>query len=291
VAQHGSFQLTNVFRFKAAWEKDASVRLRAGDEEVLSLYNEHGRLRGGTRDEMEQGAVQAYLADHLSGRESLLLTTTNPKAAELAGRVREHLVEYGLVDDGQTAPVRGGNRAGVGDLVTARRNDTGTPIMVEGKRRTLTNRDRLRVHSVSSDGALQGELISEDGTPGPVIELKSKYVGEHIELAYAGAAHAGQGRTVDTAHAVVEDGMSRQALYVEMTRGRHGNWAWTVTDTESADLRPEPTGASAADAAASGPEAAHGQDRVEDPGQGAIPGLEPDAASAANAPASTPETG
>src|SRR5699024_3450296 len=58
VAKHGSFQLTNVFRFHQAWEKEASVRLRAGDEEVLSLYDQHGRLRGGTREEMEQGAVE-----------------------------------------------------------------------------------------------------------------------------------------------------------------------------------------------------------------------------------------
>ena len=298
VAKHGSYKLTSIFRFRQEWEKDASVRLRAGDEEVLSLYDQHGRLRGGTREEMEQGAVEAYVADHLSGRESLLLTVTNPKAAELAGRVRERLVAYGLVDDAQTVPVRGGNKAGVGDLVTARRNDNGTPVMVDGRRRTLTNRDRLRVHNVSADGHLQGELISEDGTPGPLVRLKSKYVGEHIELAYAGTAHAGQGRTVDTAHAVVEEGMSRQALYVEMSRGRHGNWAWTITDTESADLRPEDTTASATDAAesgpdaaASGPEAEHGQNRAGGPGQEAIPGLEPDAQSAANTPASTPEAG
>src|SRR5699024_9844385 len=122
VAKHGSFQLTNVFRFHQAWEKEASVRLRAGDEEVLSLYDQHGRLRGGTREEMEQGAVEAYLADHLSGQESLLLTVTNPKAHELAGRVRERLVSYGLVDDAQTVQVRGGNRAGVGGLVNARRD-------------------------------------------------------------------------------------------------------------------------------------------------------------------------
>src|SRR5699024_4490291 len=198
VAKHGSFQLTNVFRFRQEWEKEASVRLRAGDEEVLSLYDQHGRLRGGTREEMEQGAVEAYLADHLSGQESLLLTTTNPKAHELAGRVRERLVDYGLVEDAQTVQVRGGNRAGAGDLVTARRNDAGTPIMVDGKQRTLTNRDRLLVRTVSPGGHLRGELIDEGGDPGPLVQLTSDYVGEYIELAYAGTAHAGQGRTVDT---------------------------------------------------------------------------------------------
>src|SRR5699024_9894838 len=304
VAKHGSFQLTNVFRFHQAWEKEASVRLRAGDEEVLSLYDQHGRLRGGTREEMEQGAVEAYLADHLSGQESLLLTVTNPKAHELAGRVRERLVSYGLVDDAQTVQVRGGNRAGVGDLVTARRNDSGTPVTVDGKQRTLTNRDRLRVRSVSPGGRLRGELVDEDGNPGSLLELKADYVSRDIELAYAGTAHAGQGRTVDTSHAVVEDGMSRQALYVEMSRGREGNWSWVVTDTESADLRPEQAGPSETETAVSGPDATaseaeteHGQNRQAGQktaaDQAVIPGLEPATATTASAPeasASGPET-
>src|SRR5699024_6754474 len=163
---------------------------------------------------------------------------------------------------------------------------------------------RLLVRSVSPGGHLRGELIDEGGNPGPLVQLTSDYVGEYIELAYAGTAHAGQGRTVDTSHAVVEDGMSRQALYVEMSRGRQGNWALAITDTESADLRPEQTGPSGPDAAVSGPDAErteaeteHGQDRQADQraaaDQAAIPGLEPATATPASAPeasASGPET-
>lgn len=271
VAERGSFKLSKVFRFKADWEKDASVRLRAGAEDVLSIYDQHARLRGGTREEMEQGAVDAYVADHLDGRESLLLTTTNGKAAELAGRVRQALVGYGLVDDTVTATVRGGNVAGVGDLVTARRNERGIPIMIEGQRRTLTNRDRLRVTGVRY-GRMRAQLLDEDGRPGPLVELAADYVSRDIELAYSGTAHAGQGRTVDTAHAVVEDGMSRQALYVEMSRGRHGNWAWVVTETEAADLRPEDTG-SGSDTDPSAPKQAETTPDTPGVEQAAIPGM------------------
>ncbi|MFE6449613.1 MobF family relaxase [Nocardiopsis dassonvillei] len=289
VAEKGSFKLSRVFRFKADWEKDASVRLRSGDEDVLSVYDQHGRLRGGTREEMETQAVEAYLADHLEGKESLLLTATNGRAHELAGRVREALVRLGRVSDEQTAQVRGGNRVGPGDLITARRNEKGIPLTVSGVRRTLTNRDRLEVTNVAPDGNLWARLLDKDGRPGEVVRLNADYVSRDLELAYAATAHAGQGRTVDTCHAVVEDGMSRQALYVEMSRGRHGNWAWVVTDTQEADLRPEQTYGSTADEAASEPDesasatdtgtadgvSANGREHDE---QEALPGLEPVAA-------------
>lgn len=285
VSKRGSYKLTEIFRFRNEWEKNASIRLRAGDEEVLSTYEAHGRLRGGTREEMENGAVQAYLADHLAGRESLLLTTTNGKAAELAGRVREALVSYGLVNDDETVPVRGGNRVGAGDLITARRNDKGISISVNGTWRTLTNRDRLAVTAVTSGGAAWACLIDQEGRRGEPILIPSRYVERDIELAYSGTAHAGQGRTVDTCHAVVDEGMSRQALYVEMSRGRYGNWAWTITDTESADLRPAENAPSTADTSESTTDGAAttAEQQVQAEGapareagvdQDAIPGLE-----------------
>ena len=41
--------------------------------------------------------------------------------------------------------------------------------------------------------------------------------------------HVAQGRTVDTAHLLVTESLSRQALYVGMTRGRESNTAHVVT--------------------------------------------------------------
>ena len=41
--------------------------------------------------------------------------------------------------------------------------------------------------------------------------------------------HVAQGRTVDTAHLLVTETLSRQALYVGMTRGRQSNTAYVVT--------------------------------------------------------------
>jgi hypothetical protein len=56
-----------------------------------------------------------------------------------------------------------------------------------------------------------------------------------VELAYATTAHRAQGDTVDTAHALVRPLMSREVLYVAMTRGREANTAYVCTDTDPDD--------------------------------------------------------
>ena len=48
--EQGFVQLAEPVRFRAEWERDASLRLRAGDIDVLSTYDEHGRIRGGDRE-------------------------------------------------------------------------------------------------------------------------------------------------------------------------------------------------------------------------------------------------
>ena len=44
----GAIELDRVHRFAHAWERDASLRLRRGDPTSLDLYEQHGRLHGGT---------------------------------------------------------------------------------------------------------------------------------------------------------------------------------------------------------------------------------------------------
>ncbi len=46
---------------------------------------------------------------------------------------------------------------------------------------------------------------------------------ENVEPAYATTAHRAQGRTVDTAHAIVSAASTREVLYVSATRGRESN--------------------------------------------------------------------
>jgi hypothetical protein len=55
------------------------------------------------------------------------------------------------------------------------------------------------------------------------------YHARSAELAYAGNVHVAQGRTVDTVRLLVTESLSRQALYVGMTRGRQANTAHVIT--------------------------------------------------------------
>ena len=80
-----------------------------------------GRIRGGDREAAYDRAAGAWLADHLHGREAILLAGSNEEAAELARRVQAQLVKMGTVVQPR-APLADGNQAGTGDLIRARLN-------------------------------------------------------------------------------------------------------------------------------------------------------------------------
>ena len=106
--RQGYVQLAEPQRFTHSWERDATLRLRAGDVTVLAVYEEHGRLRGGTAEEAVEQAYRGWLADHLDGKDTLLMARTEEQARELSRRARDDLIRYGLVADGPGHPPRPG---------------------------------------------------------------------------------------------------------------------------------------------------------------------------------------
>jgi len=215
-------QLHEVRRFDAAWERQASIRLRDGDLAVAAVYDRHGRIRGADEETACDRAVSMWLADHLRGKDVLLLAGSNAEAAGLARRVQAKLTQMGSVGPPQV-PLSDGNHAGIGDLVRARLN---TEIDAGG--RQLTNRDTLQVTAFCGpDAEVRRQRL--DGTWTGTFQIPRTYLVGNAELAYAGNVHVAQGRTVDTAHLLVTDSLSRQALYVGMTRGRESNTAHVVT--------------------------------------------------------------
>ena len=163
-----------------------------------------------------------WLADHLRGKDVLLLAGSNAEAAELSRRVQARLVQLGDVGPPQAA-LADGNHAGTGDLVRARLN---TEIDAGG--RQLTNRDTLKVTGWRGpDAEVRRQRL--DGTWTEPFRVPRSYLARSAELGYGGNVHVAQGRTVDTAHLLVTSTLSRQALYVGMTRGRQANTAHVVT--------------------------------------------------------------
>ena len=215
-------QLHEVRRFTAEWEREASIRLRDGDLAMAAAYDRHGRIRGADEEAAYDRAAALWLADHLRGKDVLLLAGSNAEAAELSRRVQARLTQMGTVGPPQAA-LSDGNHAGVGDLVRARLN---TEIDAGG--RQLTNRDTLQVTAFRGpDVGVRRQRL--DGTWTQPFRVPRAYLAHSAELAYAGNVHVAQGRTVDTAHLLVTDPLSRQALYVGMTRGRESNTAHVVT--------------------------------------------------------------
>ncbi|HEY3651032.1 MAG TPA: MobF family relaxase [Streptosporangiaceae bacterium] len=215
-------ELHEVRRFDAAWERHASIQLRDGDPTAAAAYDRHGRIRGADAETAYDRAASMWLADHLRGKDVLLLAGSNAEATGLSRRVQAKLTQLGAVGPPQ-APLADGNHAGIGDLIRARLN-----TQIDAGGRPLTNRDTLQITAFRGpDAEVRRQRL--DGTWTGPFQVPRGYLAASAELAYAGNVHVAQGRTVDTAHLLVTDSLSRQALYVGMTRGRQANAAHVVT--------------------------------------------------------------
>jgi conjugative relaxase-like TrwC/TraI family protein len=207
-------QLTDVRRFMADWERDASLALRLGDDAVIDAYDGHGRIAGGDRTEMIAAIYNAWRADIDAGKSSLMIGADAGTVAELNRLARADRVAAGAVsDDG--VRIADGQIAGVGDEVFTRQNDR----RLAAGSSWVKNGDRWIVRGADADGTMAVRSVSG----GTEVTLPASYVVQHVELAYATTAFRAQGRTVDTAHAMVSPTTTREVLYVSATRGRESN--------------------------------------------------------------------
>jgi conjugative relaxase-like TrwC/TraI family protein len=238
----GSVQLTEPVRFRAAWERAASLRLRTGDTSVLADYDQHGRIRGGEPEQMMDAAVADYLALTLDGTDVLLMTADHALRRELSRRIRDDLIRLGLVDEGRTARIADGAAASAGDLIVCTRNDRSVRAGEPG--RTLANGDLLRIDAVTDAGLLVRRALDADPQTGQRrwTDQQFLYAGYHdAELGYAVTDHVAQGRTVTAGLAVITGTEDRQHADVALTRGTTANIAYVFTQSPKlADPAPGP---------------------------------------------------
>ncbi len=227
-------QLAEVRRFHHHWEAAASLRLRAGDVDVIDTYQAHGRLRDGETVDMLDAAYQAWTADVAAGRSSLMIAETVDTVTLLNTRARlDRIVAGHVTPTGQVA-LHDSTEASAGDLIVTRRNHRRLTV----GRGWVANGDRWTVVATGGDGSLTVRRAGR--RHGPNVTLPADYVAAHVELAYATTAYRAQGATVDTAHAVVQPGMTRETCYVALTRGRQCNVAYVVTDQPDAEHHQHP---------------------------------------------------
>jgi len=239
--------LTSLWRFEQAWEAAATLALRAGNPRVLTTYEQHGRITAGPGEAMLEDAYTAWQADQEAGVPSILLAADAATVNALNTRAHNDRVTDGLV--APTGISRAdGTTIGVGDRVLSRRND-----------RTLTtgggfvrNGDLWDVVATHRDGSLtvtrtaRDHRDGDDQVAGAVVDeevrLPAGYVAEHVDLGYATTTHRAQGLTVTAAHLLAAPGMTREALYVGMTRGRTTNRVYVAIDRldPACDNLPDP---------------------------------------------------
>jgi conjugative relaxase-like TrwC/TraI family protein len=230
----GFAQVTEALRFRDAWQRDASIALRAGDVQALVAYDEHGRLHGGSFEEMSEAAARAYAVDLVAGKDTLLLANSNDESRELSHRVQSYMRDWGKLGSASVR-LRENQAAHAGDRIIARENI----------KSTLLNGDVLAVTRVTERGLLARRQVErEDGSKGwgAEIELPQAYLDKHVDLGYSRTWMTSQGKTVaDSAYSLVPSTATRNGAYESLTRARGENHGFFyAADPDCPPDRPEP---------------------------------------------------
>lgn len=242
-------ELTSLWRFQQRWEADATRRLRHGDPAVADAYEAQGRLHVGGHDEVLDAAYTAWAADLERGEASVLLAADTDTVTRLNQRARHDRITAGHVDTTSEVTAADGTQVGVGDVVLTRRNNRGL-LLEDGSH--VRNGTRWTVTATHPDGGLTLTTGHGHGGEGDAsVRLPAAYVREHVELGYAATIHRAQGVTITHSHVIAAPGLTREALYVAMTRGTARNHAYLPTDGADPDCETGP-GTSATEA--DGPE-------------------------------------
>ena len=223
--RNGPPELTDIHRFTHQWERLASLQLRHGRPDVIDQYERHGRITAGSQEAMIEDAYQAWRADLVTGKSSILIADNHDTVSELNRRAREDRIQAGAVDPGASIPLNDGSHASKGDVVITRLNDR---RLVAGRTGWVRNGDRWTITRIHSDGSATARRAGYRF--GASIVLSAPYVAERLDLGYAVTCFGAQGVTTDTAHMLVTETTTRENLYVGLTRGRQHNHAWIALD-------------------------------------------------------------
>src|SRR5262245_45792308 len=226
----GYVQLAEPVRFRADWERAASLRLRDGDVSVLADYHQHARIKGGDPEQMMDAAAKAYVALTLEGKDTLLMAADHARRQELSRRIRDDLVHLGAVDGGPGVRIGDGATASGGDLIVCTRNAHSIEAGEPG--RTLANCDLLRIEAVTGRGLIVRRALDADPQTGQRRWTDRNFVYRdyrNSELGYAVTDHVAQSRTVHTGLALITGTEDRQHAYVALSRGTDNNLAFVFT--------------------------------------------------------------
>jgi conjugative relaxase-like TrwC/TraI family protein len=241
-AETDSLTLSQLVRFTAPEEGAASLALRAGDPSGIGFYIDLGRVHVGADETAADMAFQAWLADQRAGRDTLLLAPTNAIVDELNVRARcARLAALAQADPhwrpGRETVLADRLAASAGDIIRSRDNARWLRLSATDY---VRNGYTFEVLEVGGDGSLRVRHIGTDRE----ITLPANYATTDVTLGYATTIDGSQGLTAGySCHVVGAEHITRQLLYVALTRGRVENHVYlsTAEDDPHRILAPKAT--------------------------------------------------
>ena len=229
-------ELTINRRQHAVWEHAALDELRHGNPQAgFRAYHDHGHVTIATTPaEVHQQAVAAWADAHRAGVNGVLLAGTRSEAKVLNRLARQHVADE---LSGRVLEVRG-RTFQAGDRIVLLRNspDSAGHLDLRYRRPTRVDNGMIgTIHRIRRDGRIDLKLVN--GTP---ICVAADYVAAgHIDHGYATTIHKAQGITCDRMFLVGPTGLYREAVYVAMSRARHGSHLY-ATASQAAELVERP---------------------------------------------------
>ncbi len=157
----GAVELDRVHRFDASWEREASLRLRRGDTDVVALYDHHDRFRGGTGRQMAKATVAAWRRATESGETAAMMAPTRA-GVDVPNELAQHeRIAAGEIDLRSRSVKVGTSRAFAGDLVATRRNDR---MLLTDQARMVKNRDHWIVETSTATVASPSRVAPAGST-------------------------------------------------------------------------------------------------------------------------------
>lgn len=225
LVEHGpAIELSRVWRFEEPWERDASLALRAGDSDVLALYEMHGRLHRGEPGDIEFEVIDHWAQLRESGDSVAMLAPSNDTVKRLNDLAQRRRIGSGELDPaGPSARTAVGYRLLVGDEIATRHNDRQLRTDLG---EMIRNRDRWTIRAIADDGA-----VVASGRSG-MVAIPAGYVRSHVELGYAQTSHGAQGLNLDHSLLLVDRNVDNRAVYVPLSRGCKSNHAYVALDAD-----------------------------------------------------------
>ncbi|MEV0766153.1 AAA family ATPase, partial [Nocardia sp. NPDC050435] len=224
--------LSHVVRFASAGEASASLLLREGDPSALGFYLDHGRVHSGSAATVADDAYTGWIADHLGGRDAIMLAPTHEIVDALNRRARADRLARANAPFGPETVLADELGASVGDIIVTRRND---PKLRLPDTDWVRNGYRWIVAGIGGDASLTVTHLRAGRELGHTTTLPPDYVRAHVRLGYATTIDSAQGVTADTCHVVLTGFENLAQIYVAMTRGVHANHAYVPTTLEGGE--------------------------------------------------------